>query len=254
MTFVIRSQLLEKYGVLHGFSTRSGGVSEAPFESLNLGRSVGDDAAAVRENHRRWAHEMGYDVERLFETSQVHGVEVRVIEPTDLVEKVRAENADALVTRTNVIGVRTADCTPVLVADPESGAVAAIHAGWRGVVAGVVQAGIRTLEQVSGGTASRFIVAIGPCIRAESFEVGEDVAAEIARVSHGVEVVIRKVPRPHVDMVRAVRAQLAALGVPDSSIDDVGGDTFAEPTRFFSYRRDREGSGRHLSVIAARTR
>lgn len=252
MNVAIRSQLLEKYGFSHGFSTRIGGVSKAPFDALNLGRSVGDDAAAVLENQRRWALEIGYEVSRLFEASQVHGAEVRVATSLDEVVRVRAESADALVTRTEVIGVRTADCTPVLVADPESGAVAAIHAGWRGVVAGVVPAGIRTLEQVSGGSASRFIVAIGPCIRADSFEVGEDVAAEIAQASHGAEVVIRKVPRPHVDMVKAVRAQLEALGVSNHAIDDVGGDTFAEPQRFFSYRRDREASGRHLSVIGGR--
>jgi YfiH family protein len=254
MNVAIRSRLLEEEGFSHGFSTRIGGVSKAPFDALNLGRAVGDDAAAVLENHERWALEIGYDASQLFETSQVHGADVCVVESSDDVARVRAEKADALVTRTEVIGVRTADCTPILVADPESGAVAAIHAGWRGVVAGIVQAGIRRLEQASGGSASRFIVAIGPCIRAVSFEVGEDVAANIAKASHGADVVIQKVPRPHVDMVKAVRAQLEALGIPGPAIDDVGGDTFAEPKRFFSYRRDGEAAGRHLSVIAARVR
>lgn len=253
MKAAIRSELLCRYGFVHGFSTRAGGVSQAPFETLNLGRSVGDDAAAVLENHRRWALELGYEPARLFETSQVHGARVRVLTRADHVGKVREEEADALVTASEVIGVRTADCTPILMADPESGAVAAIHAGWRGVVSGVVRSGTLSLAELSGGLPSRFIVAIGPCIRAASFEVGHDVAREIENVVHGADIVIPMAPRPHVDMVKAVRAQLQALGISEGAIDDVGGDTFAEPTRFFSYRRDGQRSGRHLSVIAART-
>jgi YfiH family protein len=254
LNLALRSQLLEKHGFLHGFSTRAGGVSQPPFDALNLGRAVGDNADSVRENHRRLALEIGYDVARLFETSQVHGASVRLVDSRDDdVALMREESADALVTTSagDAIGIRTADCTPILIADPESGGVAAIHAGWRGVVAGVVAAGVRTLEEACGATASRFIVAIGPCIRAASFEVGDEVAAQIAAVAHGADVVIPRVPRPHVDMVRAVVAQLEALGIPGASIDDLGVDTFAEPARFFSHRRDAHASGRHLSVIVA---
>lgn len=250
----IRSRLLSEHGIAHGFSTREGGVSAPPFDALNLARTVGDDAAAVAENHRRLAADVGYDVARLFETSQVHGAVVRAIEAGDRVDVVRDVRADALVAPRagDVVGVRTADCLPLLLADPESGAVAAIHAGWRGVVAGVVVAGLEALCARSGAPASRLVAAIGPCIRAESFEVGAEVAEQLAAVSHGTPVVVAREPRPHVDLVRAVLAQLEALGVPRASIDDVGGDTFADPARFFSHRRDADRSGRHLAVIVAR--
>lgn len=250
----IRSPLLARHGIAHGFSTRAGGVSAPPFDALNLARTVGDDAAAVAENHRRLAMDIGCDVARLFEATQVHGAAVRVVEERDEVASVREVRADALVaTRAgDAIGVRTADCLPLLIADPESGAAAAIHAGWRGVVAGVVPAGIEALRARSGAPASRLVAAIGPCIRAASFEVGDEIAQQIAAVAPGADVVIPRAPRPHVDLARAVIAQLASLGLERASIDDVGGDTFADPARFFSYRRDAARSGRHLAVIVAR--
>lgn len=246
----IRSPLLARAGFVHGFATRLGGASAPPFDALNLGRAVGDDPAAVEENHRRLAMVLGYDVARLFEVSQVHGAAVRQVGPEDDVLAVRRVEADALVARGEgvAIGVRTADCTPVLVGDPESGRVAAIHAGWRGVVAEVVARGIEAMEV----PVSRVICAIGPCIRAASFEVGEDVAREIAGVARGADVILPGEPRPHVDLVKAIVAQLESLGVARDRIDDVGGDTFAEPARFYSHRRDGARAGRHLSVIVAR--
>ncbi|WP_268921253.1 peptidoglycan editing factor PgeF [Sandaracinus amylolyticus] len=247
---VIRSALLSRAGFAHGFATRVGGVSAPPFDSLNLGRSVGDDLAAVEENHRRLAREVGYDVARLYETSQVHGAAVRAVSAGDDVTSVRRVEADALVAAGEgiAVGVRTADCIPVLVADEASGRVAAIHAGWRGVVANVVPRGIEAL----GAPASGLVCAIGPCIRAASFEVGEDVAEQIQAVARGEDVIERGFAKPHVDLVRAVIAQLAELGVARGRIEDVGGDTFAEDARFFSHRRDGGKSGRMLSVIVAR--
>ncbi|AKF06174.1 peptidoglycan editing factor PgeF [Sandaracinus amylolyticus] len=247
---VIRSGLLTRAGFAHGFATRVGGVSAAPFDSLNLGRSVGDDLAAVEENHRRLARAIGYDVARLYETSQVHGAAVRAVAVGDDVARVRTVEADALVASGEgvAVGVRTADCIPVLVADEKTGRVAAIHAGWRGVVAGVVPRGIEAL----GAPAARLACAIGPCIRVASFEVGEDVAEQIQAVAREEDVIERGSVKPHVDLVRAVIAQLVAIGVGRSRIDDVGGDTFTDERRFFSYRRDGARSGRQLSVIVAR--
>jgi YfiH family protein len=245
---VIRSRLLSEHGLLHGFSTRLGGVSAPPFDSLNLGRAVGDDARAVAENHRRLAHAIGYDVARLYETSQVHGASVREIAIGEDVARVRAVEADALIARASgdAVGVRTADCVPILIADVASGAVSAVHAGWRGVVGGVISVALRALA------ARDPICAIGPHIRVASFEVGEDVASEIAAAVPGVDVVDRRRARPHVDLARAVVAQLEALGVARDRIDDVGGDTSLESQRFHSHRRDGARSGRHLSVIVAR--
>jgi YfiH family protein len=249
MAIVVRSALLDRHGFAHGFSTRVGGVSEGPFASLNLARNVGDDLAAVEENYARVAKAIGYDVSRLREATQVHGAEIVFAETSVDAETARAWKADALVCREagTAVGVRTADCVPILVADPATGAVAAIHAGWRGVVAHVVTRAIAAL----GGDPSALVAAIGPHIRLASFEVSEDVAVQIAAASTA-DVVDFRVPRPHVDLARAVRAQLLAIGLEAANVDDVGGDTFAEAARFHSHRRDGERSGRQLSAIVAR--
>lgn len=247
---VLRSALLARHGFLHGFSLRAGGVSEGPFASLNLGRSVDDDPDAVAENVARFAQAVGSRAESVYEASQVHGRAVREIRPGDVVTEVRREEADALVARApgHAVAVRTADCVPVLIADTETGAVAAVHAGWRGVVGRVVDAALDRL----GVDPRSLVCAIGPHIRAASFEVGDEVAQAVAAVAHGEDVVLEGDPRPRVDLARALCAQLRARGVDTERIEDVGGCTFAEPARFFSHRRDAGRTGRHLSLIVAR--
>jgi YfiH family protein len=246
---VLRSPLLDRHGFAHGFATRIGGVSEGAFASLNLARNVGDDAAAVLENHRRLALAIGYAPDRLREATQVHGADVVEARAEQSAEETRAGRADALIAREAgvAVGVRTADCVPILVADPASGAVAAIHAGWRGVVGRVIPGAIERL----GGDRGSLLAVIGPHIRLASFEVSDDVAAQIAGAS-SPDVVVPRDPRPHVDLVLAVREQLHALGIALWNFEDVGGDTFVEAQRFHSHRRDGERSGRQLSVIVAR--
>lgn len=256
MDVAIRSELLTRHGFAHGFSLRTGGVSEGPYASLNLGRGVGDDLAAVEENHRRLAADVGYEVARLYEVSQVHGGEVCVVGQHDVAEDVRRVSADALVARATTpavaVGVRVADCAAVLIADPVTGAVAAAHAGWRGTVARVVDATIDALEREAGARARDLVAAIGPHIRPGAFEVGEDVAAQIARVAHGEDVIRRGYDKPHVDLAQVVRAQLIARGLSRERVDDVGGCTMEDPSRLYSFRRDGKRSGRHLGVIVAR--
>jgi YfiH family protein len=175
---------------------------------------------------------------------------------------VRREQADALLaSRPGVaVGVRTADCVPVLVWAPRSGAVAAIHAGWRGAVDGVVPAAIARLLARDGCGADELVVAIGPHIRIASFEVGDEVVEAVERAmpvdpraSHlRAQLVSRALgPRPHVSLAALVTAQLLAAGVLPEHLEDVGGDTCAERGRFHSHRRDGARSGRQLSVIVA---
>lgn len=253
MTIALRSALLTRAGFAHGFSLRTGGVSEAPFSSLNLGGNVGDRPEAVAENKRLFAVELGHDPAGLFEVSQVHGPGVRVVEATDTVADVRLHEADALVTGVSgvAVGVRVADCAPVLIAHPPSGLVAAVHAGWRGVAGRVVDRAIDVMCARGVGAPSELYVAIGPHIRACCFEVGEEVATELAAQAYGADVVRREAGKPRVDLVRILRAQLAARGIADDHVDDVGGCTRCEPDRFFSFRREGEKSGRHLGVIVA---
>jgi YfiH family protein len=141
-----------------------------------------------------------------------------------------------------------ADCVPVLVASTDTGAVAAIHAGWRGVVAGVVPAGVELLRGASAlAGQAPLLAAIGPCIGPCCFEVGADVAERIGFVTR------RAGDKAYVDLRAAVRAQLRALGLPDEAIEDVPGCTKHEPDRFHSFRRDGANSGRMLAAIATRS-
>jgi YfiH family protein len=145
-----------------------------------------------------------------------------------------------------------ADCVPVLVADDETGAVAAIHSGWQGTVANVVAAGVDGLRRELGH-AGRLMAAIGPHIEACCFEVGDDVAEKLRACAPGASVVeARANARPYVDLRKIVRAQLIALGIADDAIDDVRGCTKCDAARFFSHRRDRENSGRLLAAIVGR--
>ena len=253
MIDVLESALLRDAGFAHGFSLRTGGGSQHPFDSANLGRALGDDVEHVAENHRRLAARVGYRTEALYESSQVHGAAVIDLVAHRSVSDVRAMEADALIARRagDAVGVRTADCVPLLIGDVGSGAVAAVHAGWRGVVQGVAAAAVRRLLE-SGSRGADLIVAMGPHIRPERFEVGADVAAQIRGSAFGEEVAVghSDAGKPLVDLTRALRAQLRALGI--ERVEDVGGCTLAEPERFFSYRRDGAASGRHLSVIVAR--
>lgn len=254
---ILTSRLLTERAVRHGFSTRIGGVSEGPFATLNLAVGPGDEPRAVAENLARFAAAIGVDPERLFQTFQVHGAEVRVIEPHDERLAVLPENADGLVARdvSTAVAVRIADCVPVLLHDDVKNQVAALHAGWRGVVSGVVPNGVALLARSALSSAS-IVAAIGPCIGPCCFEVGEEVAAAILDATPDESVIVRegrdRGPKPHVDLRRAVRLQLRALGVADDRIEDVPGCTRCDAERFFSYRRDGARSGRLLAAIAPR--
>jgi len=227
---------------VHGFTDRLGGVSEGRYASLNLGRRWGDDPAAVAENYRRVTAAAGFRLENLRQVVQVHGA--RVLRACDVASE---SQADALWVHRDdgplVAGVLTADCVPILLTDLEGTVAAAVHSGWKGTVADIAAATVRVLsEHVAPAT---MLAAIGPCIEVESFEVGEEVAAqfpgEFVRHAEG--------RRPHVDLVATVRAQLVAAGVPAGAISRVGGCTFSDPGRYFSYRRDGAGIGQLMAFI-----
>jgi hypothetical protein len=230
----------------HGFSDRLGGASKGSFATLNFGLKWGDDPAAVAENRRRLAAAAGYDDARLHLIRQVHGAAVvRACEATSTSE------ADAIWAHRDdppaVVAVITADCVPVLLADGEATAWAAIHSGWRGTVAGVVPATIAALKD-AGIDVAELRAAIGPCIELDAFEVGPEVAERFP-----AEVVDReRFAKPHVDLVAMIRRQLRAAGVRAENIERVGGCTFAAPERYFSYRRDGQGSGQQLAFIGPR--
>jgi YfiH family protein len=228
-------------GLVHGFTDRLGGVSEGRHATLNLGRRWGDDPAAVAENYRRVAAAGGFALDDLRLARQVHGTAV-----------VRAgqfeagAEADAVWVHRDerlVAGVLTADCVPVLLADRAGKVAAAVHSGWKGTASDIVGATVRVLESWAG--AETLVAAIGPCIELAAFEVGEEVAERFDPAFVRREGFVR----PHVDLVAVVRAQLVAAGVPATSIERIGGCTFADPSRYFSYRRDGAGIGQMLAFI-----
>ena len=266
----LRSSLLVASGFCHAFFTRAGGVSRPPWDSLNFAAGVGDDPEAVAENLRRAAMALGVRPERLYFLSQVHGSAFRALEGTEAWDEVVRSVGDITMSRMAGVGcgVRTADCVPILLADPRSGAVAAVHSGWRGTADRVAVTGVRALRDLLGAEGGELIAAIGPHIEACCFEVGEDVARELAGASTAGEGAVlrsetssnegdplqkqRQKQKPHVDLRRIVRAQLEEAGLAPGSIDDVPGCTVCDRDGFHSFRRDRDHSGRLLSAIVAR--
>lgn len=253
----LESPLLSREGFRHGFFTRRGGVSGAPFESLSFVLGTGDRPEAVAENRRRAAEVLGVDPTALYYLSQVHGtniVELGGDEPPE--EIVRLQGDVTLSLSPGVAcGVRGADCAPVLIGDRRSGAVAAVHSGWRGTVQRVVVVAVEALVARAKTTPGSLVAAIGPHIERERFEVGKDVAAELAQASsRGVRAVLpgRDAEHPLVDLRAILRAQLREAGLADDAIDDVAGCTVTDAELFFSYRRDGKVSGRLLSAIAVR--
>jgi YfiH family protein len=235
-------------GLLHAVTTRAGGVSRGPRATLNLGRSVGDDPAAVAENRRRVAEALGASFPPRF-PRQMHGARVVAAEEArgdDLGE------ADAVTCGSPglLVGVLGADCPGVLLVDAERRALALAHAGWRGTVAGVVPAALSALVARHGADPARVRAAVGPGVCAARYEVGPEVA-DVFRASFAPEDgVVRDAlgGRPHVDLAAAVVAQLVREGVPRGAIEVLGRCTLSEPHAFFSHRRDGEGTGRHALV------
>lgn len=247
---VVRSTLLTQHGFRHAFATRDGGVSAPPFDALNLGFHLGDDDDAVRMNRARFAESLGVSLDRMFEQHQVHGSFVREVGRNDRPSAIVDGEGDGLVTRVAGLAVtaRTADCVPILLAHPSSGEVAAVHAGWRGAVAGVVPNAIDVLAH----DPAELVAAIGPHIRVGAFEIGEEVARELENAAGGRPVVDRSGERPHGDLAALVTLQLRDAGLPPAAIDDVARCTHSDAANFFSHRRDRGRTGRHLSAIVAR--
>jgi YfiH family protein len=213
------------------FTLRSGGVSAPPFDSLNVGAHVGDEAAAVAGNRRRVRTQLRLPEEPAW-MEQVHGVEVLDL---DVQRSAAGMYADAAISRRAgpVCAVQVADCLPVLLAARDGSAVAAAHAGWRGLAAGVLEATVRRLAVEPGG----LIAWLGPAIGQAHFEVGEEVRRAFFAHDRGAASAFAANSRGRwqCDLAGLARRRLAALGVAD-----FGGNwcTYADGSRFFSYRRD----------------
>ncbi len=240
--------------VRHGFFTREGGVSEGEFASLNCGYSTGDDAGRVEANRARALQRLGMASSSLCTVRQVHGaavVRTRAAQPQR-----PSVAADALVTdRPHVtLGVLSADCAPVLFADPQAGVIGAAHAGWRGALAGVIEATVEAMVGL-GAARARMIAAVGPCIAQSSYEVGPELLTRFT----AEDPTCADLFAPSADSDRLlfelkgyVQRRLARAGIAQSTA--LPDDTHADPARFFSARRARQAGserfGLMLSAIA----
>lgn len=239
-------------GIRHAFFTRAGGVSGGIYGSLNAGLGSNDDPAHVRENRRRMAEALGVRADALISCFQIHSPDVIVADrPHAGGDRPRA---DAVVSRTPGIacGVATADCGPVLFADPQARVVGAAHAGWKGALSGVLEATLDAMEGL-GASRSRIVAAIGPLIRQDSYEVSEAFLAQFvaADAGHARFFAPGKPGHAWFDLPGFIAHRLEAAGV--AAIEDLGLDTYADEARFFSYRRAthrREPDyGRHIAAI-----
>ncbi|MGC5568399.1 peptidoglycan editing factor PgeF [Streptomyces sp. FR-108] len=220
-------------GAHFAFTDRWGGVSAVPYEELNLGGAVGDDPEAVRTNRELAAKSLGLDPARVVWMNQVHGPDVAVVdEPWG---ECPVPEVDALVTarRGLALAVLTADCTPVLLADPVAGVVAAAHAGRPGMVAGVVPAAVAAMEEL-GAEPARIVARTGPAVCGRCYEVPDAMRAEVAAVEPAAYAETTW-GTPAVDVTAGVHAQLERLGVRDREQSPV---CTIESDDHFSYRRD----------------
>jgi YfiH family protein len=239
--------------VRHGFFTRAGGVSGGAYASLNCGFGSGDAPEAVAENRRRAVARIGLGAGSLVTAYQVHGIDVALVDRPWAAD--RAPRADAMVTRTPgiALGILTADCAPVLLADAEAGVAGAAHAGWRGALGGVIEAVVAAMERL-GAHRTSIAAAIGPTIGRASYEVGPEFRTAFLDQATANDAFFDTAAngRFRFDIAGFVAAQLAAAEV--GAIGRVEADTCADKERFFSWRRTTlEGGsdyGRALSAIA----
>lgn len=249
---VIRAAALD--GAAHGFLGRRGGVSTGVHEGLNVGTGSDDEGAAIAENRARAAAAILPDA-ALVTLFQVHSADVvTVVAPIDFEERPRA---DAMVTDRPglLLGILTADCAPVLLADAEAGVIGAAHAGWKGALAGVTDRTVTAMVAL-GAWPERITAAIGPCIGRVSYEVDDGFARRFEDHNPANERFFSPGREGHqqFDLAAYVAARLAAAGV--ARVELTGLDTYADPARFFSFRRATHRSesdyGRQISLIGLR--
>ena len=238
-------------GIHHGFFGRNGGKSTGAFASNNVSISLGDDPQTVAYNRRHAAAALGYVRPNLCLVKQTHSSIVRVL--TQQPNEDIAVEADAMVTKLTTIslGILTADCTPILFADPETGIIGAAHAGWRGAVDGIIGNTVAAMVQL-GAQPDRIVAAFGPTVTAPNYEVGDQFRADFLKLHPTGERFFVTPPggKPHFDLPAFVTEQLNQSGI--DSIDRVGSCTYGAPERYFSHRyATHQGTttGRQISII-----
>jgi hypothetical protein len=252
---IIRDPHMDAHdGLVHGFFTRTGGISSGIYASLNTGPGSADNPAAIAANRKRACDSLGLEASRMVTANQIHSANVVIVKtPWDMMD---APHADGLITQVPGLGlgVLTADCAPILLADNDARVIATAHAGWRGTLGGVIEATVKAMVAL-GAQPNRINVAIGPCIGQKSYEVGPEFPAPFLARDPTNKVFFRAASREAhylFDLGSFAAACLVRAGlrpVPSPTLD-----TCALEDQFFSYRRSvLDGApdyGRNLSIIA----
>jgi len=244
--FEISENLKSVTGVVHGFFTKHGGVSSGALSSLNCSLRVGDIPSNVKENRNRALRALDLEGCRLLIPNLSHSDQVMVVSEEDHPQHVAEQSADALITTANgvALAVTYADCLPIMLASADGLCIAAIHAGWRGIRQDIITKTIEKMQASFGPC--EIMAAIGPAISSEGFLVTGDVLESFSAI--WPDYVIKNDHGFGVDLVSIAYQQLKDCGV--NHIDKVGGLTDLNPEDYFSHRRDRGQTGRHLAVIA----
>jgi hypothetical protein len=234
---------LEGSGVVHAFLTRLGGASAPPFDTLNLGHTVGDNLATVEENHDRAFAVLGLDRKQVVSPYQVHGTHVRLVSQAHTGTAQPA--TDGLLTTTPDVALllRFADCVPILLFDTKHRAVGVIHSGWRGAEGNIAAAAVETFARHAGSQSGDLWAGIGPAIGPCCYEVGGEMADAISKASpEGIEVLQRRGGSLYLDLPGLVRAQLAKAGVKQIVLSNIC--TACHTEEWFSHRAENGRTGR----------
>ncbi|MFD0986683.1 peptidoglycan editing factor PgeF [Methyloligella solikamskensis] len=249
---LIAGPLDEAPGLSHGFFTRQGGVSEGIYESLNCGVGSKDDPGKANHNRALVAEVLGVAPDKLITPYQIHSATAVVAEAP---WKDEPPQADAIVTATPglAVGILTADCAPVLFADPEAKVVAAAHAGWRGAVSGIVESTVEAMRSL-GAKPENIVAAIGPAISLSVYEVGQDFKDQVLKDDPDAAPYFEtdeSTGEPHFDLSGYVAERCARAGL--ENITEIGLCTYCDEARFFSYRRSQhwgeDDYGRQIAAI-----
>jgi len=236
----------------HGFSTRHGGKSDSGYKNLNLGNSLHDSPECIHENQKRFLSALNLKESNLATLHQIHSDRICLMD-----DKTPAQiplEGDALISRLNgaAVGVKIADCIPILIADPEQHAVAAVHSGWRGTQSRILSKTINEMRRFFGSNPSQLFIAVGPGIRSCCYEVGSEVAELFEQDYPNCRLVQHLRDRSgkyHLDLIRALEIQLDLVGVRSENCFDLNMCTCCNTQDFFSYRAEGAASGRMMAVI-----
>lgn len=253
-------ELYKKYPLQAAVSTRLGGISQAPFTSLNMGLHVGDEAAAVVENRKRFFHALGSDAKQLINCSQVHGTHIEVVGKADCGRgadslETAIPGCDGLITAEKGVPLTMnyADCTPLFFYDPKKEVIALSHGGWRGTAGNIAGKTIDQMVQTFDCCRKDILCAIGPAIGLCHFEVGEEVVEAFRPLFSEVE--WKNLYRNKengkflFDLHGANRLLMEKAGILANHIEDCGICTYCRDDLFYSYRKSGGKTGRHMAVL-----